>query len=309
MKTVDVIIPAYNPDAKFRVLMRMLRRQSYPVHKIIIMNTGTALQNQDHYERHSRSQNVELEVHHLLPEEYDHGGTRNAGAGFSNADILVFMTQDAVPEDEYLIERLIKPLIISDKVAVSYARQLADNDCGVAETFTRSFNYPAESRVKSKEDLPELGIKTYFASNVCAAYSHDIYDQLGGFIRKTIFNEDMIFAGKAIQSGYQIAYTADARVIHSHNYSNMQQFHRNFDLAVSQKDHPEIFAGVPSEGEGIRLVKQTMKYLMEIHKPWLIPGLVIKSAFKYAGYLMGKNYNKLPMWLVKKCSMNRKYWS
>ena len=55
------------------------------------------------------------------------------------------------------------------------------------------------------------------------------------------------------------AYVPDAKVIHSHNLTPMQQFHCNFDLAVSQAEHPEIFADLKSEGEGIRLVKQTAK--------------------------------------------------
>lgn len=41
-------------------------------------------------------------------------------------------------------------------------------------------------------------------------------------------------------------------VVHSHNYSVKQQFHRNFDLAVSQTAHPEIFEQVSSEAEGMR---------------------------------------------------------
>lgn len=44
-------------------------------------------------------------------------------------------------------------------------------------------------------------------------------------------------------------------MVHSHNYSVKQQFHRNFDLAVSQTAHPEIFEQVSSEAEGMRLVK------------------------------------------------------
>ena len=58
-----------------------------------------------------------------------------------------------------------------------------------------------------------------------------------------------------LQDDYAIAYVAEARVIHSHNYGCAAQFHRNFDLAVSQADHPEVFAGIHSEGEGIRLVR------------------------------------------------------
>ena len=76
----------------------------------------------------------------------------------------------------------------------------------------------------------------------------------------------MIYAGGLIQAGYGIAYAAEAKVIHSHNYNCMQQFHRNFDLGVSQAEHPEIFEGVPSEGEGMRLVKKTLSHLVRSEK-------------------------------------------
>ena len=118
----------------------------------------------------------------------------------------------------------------------------------------------------------------------------------------------MIYAAGVIQAGYAIVYEADAKVIHSHNLSPMEQFHRNFDLAVSQADHPEIFAGLPSEGEGIRLVKKTAGWLCKTGKPWLVPSLVLHSGMKYLGYRMGKMYQKLPKGLVMKCTMNRAYW-
>lgn len=62
--------------------------------------------------------------------------------------------------------------------------------------------------MKSSADLERLGIKTYFCSNVCAAYCREIYCELGGFESGTIFNEDMIYAAKLIKSGYSIAYCA-----------------------------------------------------------------------------------------------------
>ena len=91
---------------------------------------------------------------------------------------------------------------------------------------------------------------------------------------------------------------------HSHNYSGRQQFHRNFDLGVSQAEHPEIFEGVPSEGEGIRLVKNTAEYLLSKGKWYKIPDLVFQSGFKFLGYRFGKKYEKLPLWLIRKMSMN-----
>lgn len=191
---------------------------------------------------------------------------------------------------------------------MAYARQLPAKDCNIIERHTREFNYPDKSRIKRISDLDTLGIKTYFCSNVCAAYKREIYMELGGFIRKTIFNEDMIFAAKAMKNGYAVCYAADARVIHSHNYTAVEQFHRNFDLAVSQADHPDVFSGIRSEGEGIRMVKDTVRWLVKTGHAYLVPKLVVDSGFKYMGYLAGKRYQKLPKALVVKLSMNRNYW-
>lgn len=307
-RTVDVIIPVYKPDATFELLLERLGKQSYPIRRIIIMNTERSFWKEERYEGVPN-----LEVHHVTKAEFDHGGTRNQGASYSEADIMVFMTDDAVPADRNLIRELVKALdqkgSAGEIVAAAYARQLPNRDCAPAEKYTRSFNYPEESRVKTKADLAELGIKTFFASNVCCAYDRRLFTEAGGFTNRTIFNEDMIYAGNAVlYRGQAIAYAAEAKVIHSHNYGCVAQLKRNFDLAVSQADHPEVFEGIRSESEGIRLVKKTCKWLLEQKKPWLIPGVIVKSGSKYMGYLLGKRYRKLPRWLVLKITMNREYW-
>ena len=307
-KKVDVVIPTYKPGKKFSRLLKMLQRQTWPVGKIIVMNTEKSFWNEHGFEGIKN-----LEVRHLTKEEFDHGETRNRGMRFSRADIVVFMTDDAVPADEHLIEALVKAFEQrgpeGEAVIMAYARQLPDKDCPLAERYTRSFNYPEESCVKTRADLEQMGIKTFFASNVCCAYDREKFWFQGGFIRRTIFNEDMIFAGKALlQDDYAVAYAAGARVIHSHNYNCRQQFKRNFDLAVSQADHPELFGCVRSESEGIRLVKSTAHFLIRRGKPWLVPGLVVKSGFKFLGYRAGKCYRLLPKWLILKLTMNREYW-
>ena len=267
------------------------------------MNTEEEYWNRDWETRHPI-----VEVHHLTKPEFDHGGTRKKAAEISQAEILVFMTQDAIPCDRHLLRNLVTALTKDDNIGAAYGRQLPKKDCGFVERYTRSFNYPETSSVKTAEDLPVYGIKTFFCSNVCAAYRKEIYDKLGGFVERTIFNEDMIYAGNLIKAGYGIAYAADAKVLHSHNYSCMEQFHRNFDLGVSQAEHPEIFQSVPSEGEGIRLVKKTFSYLLKTGRVWLIPGFIMQSAFKYAGYRTGKNYQKLSLKMRICCSMNPSYW-
>lgn len=308
-KRIEVIIPTYKPGNQLEELLGRLEKQTLLPDRIHIVDTrsGDFPEGLETAEQLGES-GIPLKVTHIEKENFDHGGTRAMAADMSQADILVFMTQDALPANPYLLQNLCKAFE-GEKIGAAYARQLPQKDCRLLERYTRSFNYPKESKIKSQEDLPKLGIKTYFCSNVCAAYRKDVYDSLGGFEERTIFNEDMILAGKIIQSGYRIAYVADAEVFHSHNYSCKQQFKRNFDLAVSQAEHPEIFEEIRSENEGIRLVKTTAGYLFKIRKPWLLSSLFFQSASKYLGYRMGKRYQKLPKWLIRKCTMNREYWS
>lgn len=303
MWSVDVIIPTYHPGTEFEQLLEKLWQQEYPIRKILVMNTEKTF-----WKEQWEKQYPLLEVHHLKKEEFDHGGTRKKAAALSEADVMIFMTQDAVPEDVLLVKQLIKALAQNEKTAAAYARQLPAVDCNELEKFTRSFNYPEKPSVKTKADLPQYGVKTFFCSNVCAAYKKETYEKLGGFVEKTIFNEDMIYAGKLIENGYQIAYAADARVIHSHNYSGMQQLHRNFDLGVSQAQHPEVFAGIVSEGEGIKLVKKSMQHLAKTGKIMMIPNLIWQSGCKYIGFFMGKRYQKLPKSWILWFSMNKNYW-
>ena len=302
-KTVDVIIPAYHPGKEFATLIKRLEKQSVPIHRIIVMNTEESMWNKE-WEKLSDV----MEIHHLAKSEFDHGGTRAQAAELSDADVMIFKTQDAMPADRELLAELLKALEQDEYIAAAYARQLPNAECSFVERYTRAFNYPDRSAVKTKKDMDQYGIKTFFCSNVCAAYKKDIYQKQGGFVRRTIFNEDMIYAGGLIQAGYGIAYAAEAKVIHSHNYNCMQQFHRNFDLGVSQAEHPEIFEGVPSEGEGMRLVKKTLSHLVRSEKIWLIPGFVMQCAGKYAGYLAGKNFRRLPKKFVLWCTMSPNYW-
>lgn len=308
LNRVDVIIPTYKPDQKFLRLLEMLDKQTLKPQHIIILNTEQKYFDRLIYGTSFSEKYKNVLVKHLSKREYDHGKTRNRGVRLSDAVVFVMMTQDAVPADEFMIEELVKGLV-QKNVAISYGRQLAEDDCRETEKFTRNFNYPDEKAVKTKDDIEKLGIKTFFCSNVCAAYKRKVFDSLGGFVKHTIFNEDMIFAAGAINAGYGVAYVPEARVYHSHNYSNMEQFRRNFDLGVSQADYPEIFEKVPSESEGIKLVKLTAAHLRQMKMKRKIPGLIINSGFKYAGYLLGKNYKKLPRRLVVKCSSNKEYWA
>lgn len=305
---IDVIIPVYKPDSGLFTLLDRLKKQTVAVQNIILMNTEEKYFQQLICDNAMFKENYSnTKVWHLTKREFDHGGTRHEGVKHSDAEVFITMTQDAVPVDNKLIEKLVGGL--AGNVAVAYARQLPSGRSDELERISRSFNYPGKSCVKTAADMKHLGIKTFFCSNVCAAYRRDVYDELGGFIRHTIFNEDMIYASEAVKAGYGIAYCAEARVVHSHNYTNLQQLRRNFDLGVSQADHPEVFKGVVSESEGIKLVKEAwkqMKAKKQLHK---FPGFCVQCGFKYTGYLLGKHYRKLPRKWILALTCNREYWN
>ena len=224
--TVDIIIPTYKPDETLCLLLHKLQGQTFVVHRVIILNTEEKLWKQAAaaypIEQVLKELPCEYEVFHIAKKDFDHGGTRQFGAEHSDADVMVFMTQDAVPADEFLVEKLVESLLLKEDqvsarvqqnamevadteksavkdclVAVAYARQLPKNDCHIVEQYTRQFNYPEQSCVKTKADIPTLGIKTFFCSDVCAAYRRDLFEELGGFESPVIFNEDMFFAANA----------------------------------------------------------------------------------------------------------------
>lgn len=306
--SVDVVIPIYKAGNDFASMLEKLYKQSKRPEHIYLLQT---IEKKDEklfdIKKCSKELADIISVHPIKKADFDHGATRAYGALMAESDYVLFMTQDAVCYDEYVIENLLKAFD-DRKVGIAYARQLAREDADEIERMTRETNYPSESVVKTKKDEKMLGIKTYFCSDVCAMYRLDVYKKLGGFVKKTIFNEDMIMAYKEMQAGFSVAYCADAKVIHSHSYTCKQQFVRSFDLGVSQRQYHEIFDKISSEKEGAGYAKKVIMYLMKKGKFIKTIYFMMQCGFRLIGYKLGKNYDKLPRKMVLACTMNREYW-
>lgn len=340
INSIDIIIPVFKPGESFSLLIEMLKKQSVPFEKLIIfitdpakevtrdagdygmgdeeskvhggnLRTSSDKEKQDAIEvrilKAFAGEEERLIIRHIREKEFDHAGTRKKAVELSKADAFICMTDDAVPADTLLIEKLKGALSRDERIALAYARQLANQDASEAEKYTRHFNYPAQSIIKSNRDLEKYGIKTYFASNVCCAYSRNIYEKLGGFTDFSIFNEDMIYAATALKAGYFSYYKADAMVYHSHNLSPTQEFGRSFDQGISQAMHPEIFGDIRSENEGIRYVWETFSHLLAGGHIIAAAGFVYSSGLRYAGYRLGRDFKRLPGKLVYNLSTNKNF--
>ena len=246
---ISVIIPTLNAEAQLPELLEMLAAQSRAADEIIVVDSAS----DDRTVEICKSNDM-VDLIRIERSEFDHGRTRDMALRKSKGDIVVFLTQDALPANAEFLDRLIAPLQ-EEKVAVSTGRQLPRADASKMEKLIRAFNYPEESHIRSKEDIPRMGIKAFFCSDACAAYDRESYLELGGFIYPGRTNEDMFFAATAIQKGYRVAYAADAVVYHSHDLTPGEQYRRNYIQGYEMEKHKVLLGNVEKEQEGKRLVR------------------------------------------------------
>lgn len=247
---ISLIIPTLNAEKYIRPLLDSVYKQTVQPHEIIIVDSES---NDKTIKVASEYRGVK--IIQICRDEFDHGKTRDMALKAAKGDVIIFMTQDALPANEFLIEKLVYPLLNEKDVVLTTARQIPRSDATRMEKLVRNFNYPDKSQIRSKEDIPSMGIKTFFSSDVCAAYDRGVYIQLGGFEYPIKTNEDMFYAAKVIYSGYRIAYVADAMVIHSHNFTLREQYNRNYIQGIEIEKRKDMLCGASQVGEGMRLVK------------------------------------------------------
>ena len=136
--SVDVILLTHKPKDQVMELIKAVEEQTYPIRKVIIMNTEERYFEKLFYGTRFLEKYKNIEVHHLSEKEFDHGRTRAKAVQYSKADIFVCMTQDAIPENDRLIRNLVDALTQQDDIAAAYARQLPLPDCREIEKYTRS---------------------------------------------------------------------------------------------------------------------------------------------------------------------------
>ncbi len=254
------------------------------------------------------AKNHDIKVIVIHQADFNHGATREYARKQLNTDIVIFLTQDAIPVNSDLIANLVKPLIDSDKVVVSYGRQIAHNGADLFEAFPREYNYGNKSQIRGIDDLEEYGVYTFFCSNSCAAYKNTALDEIGGF-NPVLTNEDYFAVAALLQKGYKIAYVAEAVVSHSHRYTLWQEFQRYFDTGYVRAENPIIQNLVgQAESRGIGFVSALLKQVW-LTKPPLMPYVIIQSAMKWLGYRVGFYGLHLPLCLKKKLSQQAYYWS
>jgi rhamnosyltransferase len=299
---ISIIIPTLNASQLLPGLLTKLEKQTFRDKEIIIIDSSS----DDHTAEIAQDNGIK--AIQINKEDFDHGGTRNIGAKEAKGDILVFMTQDAMPADEYTLENLTKPFSSNNDIAAVFGRQLPNPDAPAISAHLRLFNYPETSYTRELSDRITYGLKTAFLSDSFSAYKRESLEKIGWFKEGLLFGEDTHAAARLLLAEHKIAYAADAMVYHSHDYTPAEEFRRYFDVGVFHKTEEWLIKEFGSaQGEGKKYIQSGVSYLMK-HKKSDMPSFMFRNALKYLGYNLGLRYKAMPVHLAVRCSMNRNWW-
>lgn len=216
---IDIICPLYNAEEYILKLHKsLLRQKNVNINSIKYILT----ESKDNSEQILKDNNLNYKL--ISKNSFSHSLTREEMAIKSDADIVCFITQDIVIQSNNWLEKLVAP-IINGEAEASYSRQLTKYNN--IEKYTRNYNYPTVSSIKTKNDINNLGLKTFFFSDASSAIKTDVFKKLNGYDNKNLpINEDMYFAYKLITKGYKIKYCADSVVYHSHKFKLKELYER-----------------------------------------------------------------------------------
>ncbi|WP_460193595.1 glycosyltransferase family 2 protein [Thermosynechococcus sp. FA-CM-4201] len=299
---VALTIPTRNAGDLWKLVLQSIDQQQISLDiKLLIDTTSTD-------QTIKLARNYGFTVISILPHEFNHGRTRSFALDYiGNADIVIFMTQDAILAEPTALQKLISSFD-DPSVAVAYGRQLPHENATIFARHLRLFNYPEYSRIISREDIPRLGIRAPFCSNSFAAYRVSALNAIGRFPDNTIMGEDVCAAARMLLKGWKIYYNAEACVFHSHNYSLIEEFKRYFDIGVFHSRQKWLHQNFgKADSEGFKYLISEAKYVIR-NNILLIPFWGCRILAKLVGYKLGLYERWIPKRLKTMISMHKRYW-
>lgn len=282
--TIDIICPLYQAEKDIEELNKSLKRQK---HVEISQITYILTESKDHTEEILKQNNIPYKK--IKKHEFSHSLTREKEAFNSKADIVVFITQDIkILRDDWLYE-LTKDIQLG-KVEACYSRQLCDNQ--TIEKYTRESNYPEEEKIVSKQDIKKIGLKTFFFSDASSAIKKETFVKLNGYDQKNLpISEDMYIAYKLIINGYKIKYCAKSEVIHSHQFTLKQYYHRYKDTGKFFKQN-DYLNQYKVNKEGGNLAKYVLKRAIQDKNIPVLIKYIPNMVARWIGMQVGKGVRK-----------------
>jgi rhamnosyltransferase len=210
-----------------RLLQRLFSQKFNGEYEVIVIDSGSS----DATVEIARRYPTRLVT--IPPEEFHHGRTRNLGAGLARGEILVYITQDALPLRDDWLQKLVDNFA-DPGVAMVCGRQMPWQHTKPPERFFYLYNFP-DLKLRITAHDPDYYHDNLFISDVNSALRKDIWQQFR-FSEKVIVAEDKELAARLLAAGWTIIYEPEAAVYHAHELSLKEAFDRyaTFGIALAQ---------------------------------------------------------------------------
>jgi len=223
---ISVVIPTKDgADTIGDVLERIFGQQHAFEVDVVVVDSG------------SRDRTLELvrrfpvRLEQIAPHEYNHGATRNFAIERTRGDLVMLLTQDALPADDRLLANLAVPFEDA-RVAGVFGRQIARSDCDVVrrrqlENWLTGRLAPARAQLDGVDldSLPPLErYERCVFDNVCSAVRRSVWERIP--FARIPFGEDVAWGRTVLEAGFAIAYEPSAAVIHSHRRPIAEEYRR-----------------------------------------------------------------------------------
>ena len=292
MLEISIVILTQNAGRRFKkVLTAVFDQKIDKEFEVIIIDSGSKDKTLKIAKKFKIAKTLEIQ-----PNEFDFGKTKNLALTLCQGKYIVFLSQDALPQNEWWLKNLIQPLEQKVDMAGVFSRHLPYKHTNLFQRYATSFLYPE----KDKNNV--LG--NVFFSNVSSAVKREILEQIK-FPENIPMSEDQAWAKQVSAVGYKIFYASDSIVYHSHNYGFWRNFKRNFDSGLSLKKLDLINTKLLANS-GLKYILGELSFLFwrkNVFFILYIPDLIIYEGFRVLGFWLGSHYQWLPMSLRTKFSL------
>jgi glycosyltransferase involved in cell wall biosynthesis len=228
---VTVVIPTLNGGELFKkVLSRVLKQRLPWRYETLIIDSSS-----DDGTWEYISSIDSLRVYRIGREEFNHGATRNYAVTLSRGEYVAFLTQDALPSDEYWLYNLLLPLMRHPDAAGAFGRHRAHEDATlftkieIERHFEKLASIPLCAGKMSDPERYEKDISyrqmLHFYSDNSSCLRKSVWEKIP--YREVVYGEDQLWAQDILDAGYKRVYSIGSIVYHSHEYSPRQQYERS----------------------------------------------------------------------------------
>ena len=295
----SIFIPTKNAGNNFNNVLNQISIQKEKF-ELIIVDSGSTDNTLNII--NNWKDKIPIKLYQISPKEFGHGKTRNLASKYASGEFIIFLSQDAIPQNNLWISNLIRNF--KDKnIAASFSKQIPGENANEIERFFCKENYPNKKIVRPFNN--EDSLENIFFSNVSSCLSKKILREFP-FNESIIMSEDQEWTRKIIRKGYKTVYDPESIVIHSHNYNLRQTFQRYFDSALSLKQIFGKFNNFTKKGS--RYMRKEFSYILKT-KPLLAIYLIPYNLTKIIATTLGINHPKLSKNIKRKLSMHKNYWN